>query len=56
VFGPAPQLILELAKQNLGLTAEDLQSKLLSEVAAFVAGGTQTADITLMVPARDLPS
>jgi serine phosphatase RsbU (regulator of sigma subunit) len=46
---------LDLAKQNLGLTAEDLQSELLEEISAFVAGGTQSDDLTLMILARDLP-
>ncbi len=46
--------ILEVAKQNLGLSAEQLQSKLLAEISAFVAGGIQADDITLMVLARDL--
>ncbi len=53
--GLSIQPILEVAKQNLGLTAEDLQSKLLGEISAFVAGAAQTDDITLMVLARDLP-
>jgi len=49
------QPMLEVAKQNLGLSAEELQSKLLAEISGFVAGGTQSDDITLMVLARDLP-
>jgi len=49
------QPLLEVAKQNLGLSAEELQSKLLAEISGFVAGGTQSDDITRMVLARDRP-
>jgi len=47
--------LLEVAKQNLGLSAEELQSKLLAEISGFVAGGTQSDDITLVILARDRP-
>jgi len=47
--------MLEVSKQDLGLSAEELQSKLLAEVAGFVAGGTQSDDVTFMTLARDLP-
>ena len=50
------QPFLEVAKQNLGLSAEELQSKLLQEISGFVGTAPQSDDITLMVLARDPPS
>jgi serine phosphatase RsbU (regulator of sigma subunit) len=47
------QPVLETAKQNLGLSAEALQSKILERIVDFVGDAPQSDDITLMVLGRD---
>ena len=48
--------MLEIAKENLDLSAEELQGKILHQIDEFVADAPQSDDITLMILARDRPS
>ncbi|MFQ5943031.1 MAG: SpoIIE family protein phosphatase [Anaerolineales bacterium] len=45
--------MLEIAKENLDLSAEDLQLKILQGISDFVGDTPQSDDITLMILARD---
>jgi len=45
--------MLELAKESLDLSAEELQVRILQEVSEFVGDAPQSDDITLMIFARD---
>lgn len=45
--------MLNIAKENLDLSAEDLQLRNLQELSDFVGDAPQSDDITLMILARD---
>ena len=45
--------LLELARRNLGRTAQDIQNALLAEVHAFMGDAPQLDDITLIVIVRE---
>lgn len=45
--------MLEIAKENLDLSAEELQVRILQELSEFVGDAPQSDDITLMIFARD---
>ena len=45
--------MLEIAKENLDLSAEELQVRILQAVSDFVGDAPQSDDITLMIFARD---
>jgi serine phosphatase RsbU (regulator of sigma subunit) len=47
------QALVEIAKDNLGRTAEEIQSKILDEVYQFVGEAPQFDDITLIVLIRN---
>jgi serine phosphatase RsbU (regulator of sigma subunit) len=47
------QPMLDAAKENLGLSAEAIQSEILTRIVDFVADAPQSDDITLMVLGRD---
>ena len=48
--------MLEIAKENLDLSAEELQRKIVEEIDEFVGEAPQSDDITLMIMARDKPT
>ncbi len=43
----------EIAKENLGLSAEELRVRILKEVTEFVGDAPQSYDISLQIFARD---
>ncbi|MFQ5921259.1 MAG: SpoIIE family protein phosphatase [Anaerolineales bacterium] len=45
--------ILKIAKENLDLSAEELQVRILQELSEFVGDAPQSDDITPMIFARD---
>jgi hypothetical protein len=45
--------MLEIAKENLDLSAEELQDRILQNLSEFVGDAPQSDDITLMILARD---
>ncbi len=45
--------MLEIAKENLDLSAEELQDRILQNLSDFVGDAPQSDDITLMILARD---
>lgn len=45
--------LVEIARQNLGRTAEEIQTAILDEVYAFVGDAPQFDDITLLILSRD---